>query len=833
MEIILRSGEKAEFDRNRITRAIKKALEACDMPSDTIALSVTEDVVSAIGAVDSVEQEHVQDLIEDMLMKRGLLKVAKAFIKYRDRHAMIRNTNTELINGVMDKASVKVDDKDNANVDGNSFGGRMGAVGAFMAKKLSLWFKVSDITRSNHENNMVYIHDLDQVLYGSHNCIQIPFDQLLANGFDTRQTDVRSPQSINTAFQLMAVIFQLQSLQQFGGVGATHCDATMVPYVRKSFKKHYLKRAMEEYMHDRILQDKKLSEEMDVILWRFPNKTNWYAVDDEHLETIEKTFNKWYMEVMDLTDEDFRFYNTKLDPSLRSYAMRDTRKETYQAVEAFIHNMNTLQSRSGNQLPFSSINLGTCTEPEGRLVTELMLRIYIKGTGASGRTPIFPCFIFVLKDGINKKQGDPNYDLFQLAVECTAKRLYPNYANGDWSTQIEGLKQDREMKRRVLSELTDEEKSILINKLADKPDLAYRLTIIITNDKLEIDDTERYTEQMSTMGCRSMTGYDLWAEDSYREAIHEVIATGDTSVDVLSAVQKDGRGNICPTTLILPELAFMSNGDVETFMQILENKIEEAKDSLIDRYNLICSQSPKAAPFMYGNHTMVGYVPEEGIKSALRHGTLAIGQLGLAEALQILIGKDHTTEEGMKLAVRIEELFSAKVKEFRKKYKLNFGVYYSPAESLCHTAMKKFQSDHGKLPNISDREYFTNSMHVPVTKRMSAFEKLDIESKLTGYSTAGCITYDELDLAVKNNPEGLEKLILYAMSKDIPYLGLNLPNDQCIDCGHLGDIPGSCPKCGSNAIMRLRRVTGYLSSDYHHFNLGKQDEVEHRVKHIG
>ena len=276
-----------------------------------------------------------------------------------------------------------------------------------------------------------------------------------------------------------------------------------------------------------------------------------------------------------------------------------------------------------------------------------------------------------------------------------------------------------------------------------------------------------------------------------------------------------------------------ANRDPEVFLQVLEQKINEAKDSLIERFNWIASQSPASAKFMYLNHTMAGYVPEEGIISALKHGTLAIGQLGLAEALQLLIGKDQTTPEGMELAKRIEQLFKDKCAAFKQEYKLNFAVYMTPAESLAYTACKKFQEKYGKIPNVSDKEFFTNSMHVPVWKRMNPFEKIDIESQLTGYSSGGCITYVELDVSVKNNLEALEKLVLYAMNKDIPYFAINVPNDQCQSCGYIGDVPGDCPKCGSNQIMRLRRVTGYLSTTYEHFNPGKQDEVLHRVKHIG
>ena len=234
---------------------------------------------------------------------------------------------------------------------------------------------------------------------------------------------------------------------------------------------------------------------------------------------------------------------------------------------------------------------------------------------------------------------------------------------------------------------------------------------------------------------------------------------------------------------------------------------------------------------MYDNNTMFGYHKEEGIYSALKHGTLAIGQLGLAECLQILIGCDHTTERGMEFAKRIEQLYKDKCAKFKEEDKLNFGVYYTPAENLCYTAMTKFKKEYGIVPNVSENDYFTNSMHVPVWHKMTAIEKIDIESQLTGYSSAGCITYVELTGSVKQNLIGLETLVNYAMDKDIPYFAINIPDDMCMDCGYHDEVENECPKCYSKNIRRLRRVTGYLSTDYKHFNKGKQQEVEMRVKH--
>lgn len=313
--------------------------------------------------------------------------------------------------------------------------------------------------------------------------------------------------------------------------------------------------------------------------------------------------------------------------------------------------------------------------------------------------------------------------------------------------------------------------------------------------------------------------------------------------------QKDGRGNICPVTIIMPTLAMeaqetfaIHNYDtketefdiIEIFMKLLDTKIHEAKDMLLERFEYICKQSPESAKFMYENGTMAGYIPEEGIRSALKHGTIVIGQLGLAETLEILIGCNHTTEKGMELAKRIEQLFKERCAEFKQQYKLNFGVYYTPAENLCYTAMNKFKNKYGIIPKVSDHEYFTNSIHVPVWEKVGVLEKIDIESELTGYSSAGCITYVELESGIKNNLEALEQIVIYAMDKDIPYLAINVPNDTCLDCGYTDEFNDHCPECGSTNIQQLRRVTGYLTGNYKTaFNFGKQKETEARVKHTG
>ena len=378
--------------------------------------------------------------------------------------------------------------------------------------------------------------------------------------------------------------------------------------------------------------------------------------------------------------------------------------------------------------------------------------------------------------------------------------------------------------------------------------------------KIRIKQTQTPLELFSTMGCRTQNGADINALNSYQMNIQSVIKTGHLYDNYISAAQKDGRGNICPVTIILPTIAMEAKeefekqkkekdanycyysslknyaGDneylFEVFLRKLSIAISDAKDMLIERFKYICSQNASSAKFMYENGTMAGYIPEEGIRSALKHGTLAIGQLGLAECLQILIGCDHTTEKGMELAKRIEQLFKDRCAEFKEEYKLNFGVYYTPAENLCYTSMMKFRAEFGRIPNISDREFFTNSIHVPVWKEMSPIEKIDIESQLTGYSSAGCITYVELDGAVKHNLMALESIVNYAMDKDIPYFAVNVPNDTCLDCGYCDEMNDTCPQCGGHNIQRLRRVTGYLTGNYTTaFNKGKQAEVEARYQH--
>ena len=587
LQVIKRNGQKVPFDTNKIVNAVMKAYkEIYPNNAETLVKSFANYAVNNIvnknnfNTLDDtdVDIEDIQDEVEKFLMETDKI-VAKAYITYRYKRALARDRYKLLMKDVQEKLSGENVQNQNANLDEHSFGGRMGETTALVLTRYPLDYCMSEISKNNHLNNKIYIHDLSHYAVGDHNCLSIPFDDLLVNGFNTRQTDVRPAQSVSTAFQLIAVIFQLQSLQQFGGVSATHLDWTMVPYVRKSFAKH------------------------------FKDGVRHIKNDKDYVNTIQNE--------MSFHDPEA---NCKQNKQIYKYAYDMTEKEVYQAVEGMYHNLNTLQSRSGNQLPFTSINYGTCTLPEGRLITKALLDVSIRGIGKLHKTSIFPCGIFQCMKGINRQKDDPNYDLYRLALKSTSLRLYPNYANVDWSG----------------------------------------------NAGYDRNDPKTY---FSTMGCRTANGWDI---NGFGQL-------------------KDGRGNICPVTIIMPTLAMEAKESIygeetdedtiETFMRILDKKIHEAKDMLIERFERICSQNPDSAKFMYENNLMAGYDGKD-IRSALKHGTLALGQLGLAETLQILIGCDHTEKKGMELAKKIEELFKTKCAEFKEKYKLNFGVYFTPEVSV-------------------------------------------------------------------------------------------------------------------------------------------------------
>ena len=433
MFVIKRDGTFVPFDKEKIVIAINKAfLEVDQQLYETDTAKDIAEEIELIAEQKNLTVEEIQDLVEEYLMRSERKDVAKSYIRFRYKKEVVRERKDDFFNTIEDKLMAKDVKNQNANMDEKSFGGRVGEASSVMTKQYALDMLMSKKSRENHLNNRIYIHDLDSYATGMHNCLSIPFDDLLANGFNTRQIDVRPAQSVSTAFQLVAVIFQLQSLQQFGGVSATHIDWTMVPYVRKSFYKHFL---------DGI---------------KYCQNGKQYGL----LGFLEEFDLTEYPEGWITNNSSIEAINFRVQKEAYQYAMDKTIKEIHQSVEAMYHNLNTLQSRSGNQLPFTSINYGTCTLPEGRMVTKALLEVSLEGLGKFHRTSIFPCGIFQCMKGVNRAPGDPNYDLYQLALKSTGQRLYPNYVNVDWSN----------------------------------------------NAGYDINDPRTYT---STMGCRTYNGLDI------------------------------------------------------------------------------------------------------------------------------------------------------------------------------------------------------------------------------------------------------------------------------------------------------------------------------------
>ena len=731
MHVIKRDGTRVLFNPDKIVRAINKAMvSAYGSVYESDTAEEIADLIGSRGVDMSVEQ--IQDLVEGYLMKSEYPEVAKSYIIYRDQRSKERMRRSKLLTAVMRRTEATAVENANANVDEKSFSGREKEASADIQKMIALDYTLSHEVASAHKNMLLYQHDMEKTNIGEHNCLFVDFNKLFSDGFVTRNGDIRVPGSYSTACQQYAVVYQCQSQVQFGGVGTVHADYDLAPFVQKSFRKH-----MRNYLTDVEDQTK---ENAEIILGQHGPIT----MDNQELK--------------------------KAMPAAFSYAMKQMEREGTQASEAMFHNLNTLESRAGSQVPFTSINFGRDTSTEGRFVSRKMLEASLAGIGKHHLTPIFPISIFQYKDGCNAKPGDPNYDLKQLAIQSLSKRIYPNFVNCDYSEAHEDL---------------------------SNPDTYF-----------------------ATMGCRTMLGYDRHS-DSYNRV---------------------GRGNLVPNTMILPKLGIeygiclgkRTEPDLEGFWSAFEDLLMLCEQGLLERFDIMVNQPPEAAPFMYQNGTMKD--TDKCVMSnyeALKHGTLAMGYIGIAEMCQALFGKNHAEDKEVHaFALKVVQRINEYAKEASERHDLNFSCYATPAEGLCHTALKALRKQYGVIPNVTDHEFLTNSHHVPVWHEIGIFEKLEIESPFCKYPTGGCITYVELDSTFVKNTKAIEQIIDYAFQKlNIPYLAFNFPIDSCLDCGYQGEFNDACPECGSHNIQQLRRVTGYLTTDYRHFNKGKQSEVEHRVKH--
>ena len=528
--VIKRDGVKRQdFNPEKIKKAIRAANTQVDkekrLDEDQIE-KVLQNVIKSIEGIqeETIDIEQIQDFVEKSLIKYNHHAVVKAFILYREERNKERFKKLAITKEINKKLAASDIENQNANVDEASFGGRKGEASSCLNKQLALDYYMNPRFAKNHLQNRIYIHDLDSFVVGQHNCLSLPIDNLLRKGFKTRQTDIRPARSISTAFQLLAVGFQVQSLQQFGGVSVTHLDWSLVPYVRYSFMKHF------------ILNYLKLTgefEKLDLLLMTTEELDDW--IDNNK----QKYLNKWKLSYKDFYFDNKVFKKRKFR-KLKQMALLDTIVETNQAAEGMYHNLNTLQSRSGNQLPFTSINYGTCTSSEGRLIIKALLNGSIKGVGINHRTAIFPCGIFQYSKKINGLPGTPNYDMYQLALKSTAKRLYPNYANVDWSGNNDSISYD--LKRKYILSLSKEQKENLKKQLQENKDLIEK-----TGLDLKLNPIENLSVAIfSTMGCRTANGYDINWFESWKEAINDIINGKIPDYEFLATgQQKDGRGNIC------------------------------------------------------------------------------------------------------------------------------------------------------------------------------------------------------------------------------------------------------------------------------------------------
>lgn len=728
--VIKRDGREDAYNPSKIYTAISKAFIEVDGIVSDESKAIIDRITNQITETGKKKMsvEEIQDIVETKLMQSSRKDIAKAYILYRNERTKIRNRNSKLIQKVMERVESTVDNRSNANVDEKSFSGREKEVSSDIGKMMALEYGgLSQEVANAHKNMLVYQHDLEKAVYGIHNCLQLNFQEIFTYGFRTRNGDVRPPTSFSTACQLVAVAFQCQSQVQFGGVGTIHLDYDLAPFVKMSFHKHY----------------KDGLKYIEGIDYSELEPMNEYSIDNN----------------------GFKKY-----PRVYEYAMDMLEKEGKQAAQGLYHNLNTLESRQGSQVPFTSINLGRDTSTEGRLVTKWIMEASIDGIGKHHLTSIFPISIFQYKSGTNANKEDANYDLKQLALESMSKRIYPNWCNCDWSQAHE--------------------------------------------------DEDNIDTFMSTMGCRTLIGYDRHGLGYIRQ----------------------GRGNNTPNTIILPKLGIefgvclgkRAEPDIEGFWNAFEETLKLTEKGLLERFEIMIKQSPKSAPFMYQNNTIQDAREcEENVFNALKHNTLAIGYLGIAEMCQALFGKNHVHDENVHaFALSVVKRINEFASEASERNNLNFSCYATPAEGLCRTALASLREQYGVIENVTSHEYLTNSHHVPVWEKISIYDKLKVEAPFCKYPTGGNITYVELEGTFVENTKAIEDIIDYAFKElDIPYLAFNFPIDSCLDCGYQGEFNNKCPQCGSKNIQQLRRVTGYLTTDYRNFNDGKIAEVEERVKH--
>ncbi len=774
--VVKRNGKKVNFDGTKIALAIKKGFDSVKEVNDDEntfkynekdVYKVYSEVINQIEKIsmDKIKIEEIQDLIEKALQKKGYEDVYESFTNYRERRAQSRKLFFDekkqhkflkaLENLGLKSACEENSKRENANVDGDTAMGTMLEYGSTVSKEFAKSYLMKKKFAEAHDKGEIHIHDLDFMPMGTTTCCQIDLEKLFKDGFSTGHGFLREPQDIMSYSALAAIAIQSNQNDQHGGQSIPAFDYYMAPGVVKTFKKQF-KQTINDFLEltdfDKFIAMNGIAREID------------------RIQTIEfdiSIFYKFCRESEEL-ERLFRMSYQK--------ALEKTNRITYQAMEAFVHNLNTMHSRAGAQVPFSSINFGTDTSPEGRMVIKNFLLATDSGLGRN-ETPIFPISIFKVKEGVNYNPEDPNYDLFKLSCKVSAKRLFPNFSFLDSSFNKEFYKEGD------------------------------------------------YNTEVAYMGCRT-------------RVLGNVI-DGEKAVT-------GGRGNLSFTSINLPRLGIKygivnsDKADMSGFYKELEEKIELVKDQLLERFEVQCNKKVYNFPFLIGQGLWLDSEklrPDDKLRKVLRHGTLTVGFIGLAECLKALTGKHHgESEESQKLGLEIIEFMRKKVDMYSKDYNLNFSLIATPAEGLSGRFVEMDKAIFGKIKGITDRDYYTNSFHVPVYYHISAAKKIELEAPYHNLTNGGHITYVELDGDTTANIEAFEKIVHKMKEEGIGYGAINHPVDRDPVCGFTGVIGDVCPECGrseENGIKfeRIRRITGYLVGTVDRFNNAKKHEVIDRVKH--
>lgn len=777
LTVIKRDGKKVEFNGTKIAVAIKKGFDSIKINEDEPKYSENDVNKVYLAVLKRIEKEYVdagaekikiediQDIIEEELRLEGYDDVYTSFSEYRERRAQSRqmffdqkkqHKFLKAIESLVLKSAHEEDTKrENANVDGNTAMGTMLQYGSTVSKEFSKSYLIKKKFVDAHESGEIHIHDMDFLAMGTTTCTQIDIGKLFKNGFSTGHGHLREPNDIMSYTALAAIAIQSNQNDQHGGQSIPAFDFYMAPGVIKTFRKQF-----KQHLYDFL----------DVTDFAKFINIDTVIKEVDKLESIEIDINIFE-----------RFWKNsdvvaKLFQKAYEKALQKTERITYQAMEAFIHNLNTMHSRAGAQVPFSTVNFGTDISPEGRMVIKNYLLAADAGLGKH-ETPIFPISIFKLKEGVNYNEGDPNYDLFKLACKVSAKRLFPNFS------------------------------------FLDAP------------FNLQFYKPGNYDTEVAYMGCRTRVIANVVDED---KAI------------------TPGRGNLSFTSINLPRLGIKygiinnKKPDLDGFFAELEEKIELVRDQLLERFEIQCNKRIYNFPFLLGQGVWIDsekLKPSDKLRKVLKHGTLTIGFIGLAECLKALIGKHHgESKEAQELGLKIIGFMRKKTDEFSEKFNLNFTLIATPAEGLAGRFTAIDKAIYGKIPDVTDRDYYTNSFHIPVYYPISAFEKIELEAPYHVFTNAGHITYIELDGDTTENTEAFEKIVRAMKEAGVGYGAINHPVDRDPVCGFTGVINDICPGCGRTEadgipFERIRRITGYLVGTLDRFNNAKRAEEKDRIKH--